>query len=118
MSDNVEPSDDQIEVNHLLRSFHNEQSDSRTVPVTNISITTGPKGFRWRGKEFTVGQGESDDFERPGDLIRGFSKTVTADDLWEPVCTITGSSSSVDLSERTKVCLVGIFSNTCSFRRM
>lgn len=69
MSDSVEPSNNQFKVQLVLRSFRNEQSDSRTVPVTDLSIMAGAKGFQWRVKEFIVELGKSDNFERPGDSI-------------------------------------------------
>ncbi|GFZ51314.1 hypothetical protein JCM24511_09074 [Saitozyma sp. JCM 24511] len=114
MSSSVESAADPLKVSLVLRSFRNEQIDRRTTPVTDLSIMTSPKGFRWRGKEFTVELGKLDDLERPGDRIHRFSQTVGADDLWEPVCTISGSSCTVDLSERTKVCFVQAFSSTVS----
>jgi hypothetical protein len=108
MSDTAGPSYDDTKLNIRLRSFEQEPRVVLLGRVNNPSIRTGA---------YTVEQGESGDFERPGDLIKGFSKTVTADDLWEPVCTIESSSSSVDLSEHTKVCFVGNFSPIpCSFR--
>ncbi|GFZ51315.1 hypothetical protein JCM24511_09075 [Saitozyma sp. JCM 24511] len=111
MSDTAEATYDNTKLNLRLRSFHQEPSVALHDRVRYPSILTGCMGFEWQDKTFTIEQGEPDGFEYPGDVVDKFAVTYTADDFWEPVCTITASGTTVELSpEHTRVCLSNAFS--------